>query len=121
MDQVDNGLHELTVDLFYSLFKANDHEMVNILADIQASISSKQNSTLLEEVHESEVRKALLQMSPDISPGPNSMSPGFYHKFWPIVEGDVVKFLRNYFENGVLSEKSTDTNIVLIPNKTNPL
>lgn len=44
---------------------------------------------LLQPFSATEVKEALFDMHPDKSPGPDSMNPAFYQRFWHIVGEDV--------------------------------
>ncbi|XP_060969488.1 uncharacterized protein LOC133036771 [Cannabis sativa] len=78
------------------------------------------HSELRQVVTVEEVKKAVFQMHPDKSPGPDGMTPAFYQKCWSIVGSDVVKVVQKFFETGEFEEGCGDANIVLIPKKKNP-
>lgn len=44
----------------------------------------------MKPISQEEVRRALFQMHPDKSPGPDGMKPDFYQSYWHIVGIDVV-------------------------------
>lgn len=44
---------------------------------ITRKINQQQNEMFMAQVEESEVKKALFSMHPDMSPKPDGMSPGF--------------------------------------------
>lgn len=67
-----------------------------------------------------EVKGALFHMHHDKSPGPDGMSPGFYQRYWSIVDTDVTKMVQNFFDTGTFDQHVTDTNIVLVPKKQSP-
>lgn len=73
----DSGLQTVMIDYFNNLFIASNTEWVQVIDCVQTRITGEQNSGLLKEVTESEVKAALFYMYPDKSPGPNGMSPGF--------------------------------------------
>lgn len=60
-------------------------------------------------------------MHPDKAPGPDGMTPVFFQKHWYVVRKDVVHMVREFFLTGELVEGINETNIVLIPNKNNPV
>lgn len=87
---------------------------------VEPRISDDQNSTLLRKVTHEEVRKALFNMHPDKSPGPDGLNPGFYHAYWDIVSQDLVSLCENFFQNGALPTGINCTQITLIPKKSVP-
>lgn len=117
----DSGLQDLMTGYFDNLFKASVTEWGDVVNYIQTSVTEEQNLHMLKPVEHQEVKNALFHMHPDKSPGPDGMSPGFYQKYWSIVGKDITHLVQQYFLTGVLEEKVTGTNIVLIPKKSNPL
>ncbi|XP_030479471.2 uncharacterized protein LOC115696725 [Cannabis sativa] len=87
---------------------------------IPAAISNDHNLQLLEPVMEDEIRRALFQMHPDKSSGPDGMTSDFYQKSWNIVGGDIIKLVQNFFVSGSFPRDLNKTNIVLIPKKKQP-
>lgn len=119
MKGCENGLNEVMVDYFNDLFQASEIEWYEIIECIQPKVTSFQNMSLLAPVVESEVKKALFCMHPDKSPGPDGMSPDFYQKHWDMIREDMVKLVQQFFETSKFEHQVTDTNIVLIPKKSN--
>ena len=67
-----------------------------------------------------EVKQALDQMTPNVAPGPNGMSPIFYKSFWHIVGEDVTAVLLQALNSGIVPESLNSTFISLIPKVKNP-
>ena len=55
------------------------------LRAVDRRVSKEMNEGLLMEFREEEVWRALKQMHPTKSPGPNCMSPIFFQRYWDIV------------------------------------
>lgn len=106
-------------DYFTELFTAIETSWHDVVSCITEKISDVQNGTLMKPVEDKEVKQTIFHMHADKSPGPDGMSPDFYHKFWPTVGGDVIRMVKTFFETGVFGEQYTDT-IVLVPKKENP-
>uniref|UniRef100_A0A803PI32 Reverse transcriptase domain-containing protein n=1 Tax=Cannabis sativa TaxID=3483 RepID=A0A803PI32_CANSA len=85
-----------------------------------ASVMAGQNQKLLEPVTDVEIRRALFQMHPDKSPGPDGMTPGFYQKCWNTVGNDIITLVQNFFVVGSFPRELNYTNIVLTPKKKHP-
>ncbi|KAL0412614.1 UNVERIFIED_CONTAM: LINE-1 retrotransposable element O protein [Sesamum radiatum] len=67
-----------------------------------------------------EVSKALFQMAPQKSPGPDGMSPIFFQKFWHIVGTDVLSCVLNLLNSFIMPPGLNSTHIVLIPKCKHP-
>lgn len=121
-DWVDwgSGLKEVMKDYYKDLFTASNTNYTRVTDCITQKISASQNAMLLDHVDSSEVRKAVFQMHPDKSPGPDGFNPGFYQKFWDIVGTDVVRLVQNFFTAGEFPDHLSDTYICLIQKKTKP-
>ena len=91
-----------------------------MLDAIQPKVTARMNSTLMREFQAMEVEKALKQMHPLMAPGPDGMSPLFYHHFWPTIKSIVIHTALDFLNHGVSPPKFHDTHIVLIPKTKNP-
>lgn len=69
------------VNYFKDMFTTTNIEDEEVLEGIPSTVSNAQNQELLKPISEEEVKKALFQMHPDKSPGPDGMSPAFYQKY----------------------------------------
>lgn len=59
-------------------------------------------------------------MYPTKSPGPNSMSPIFYQKYWDLVGTDIINCVLNVLNGGILPSGLNETYICLIPKVKKP-
>ncbi|XP_062100181.1 uncharacterized protein LOC133806062 [Humulus lupulus] len=116
----DNGLGTVMVDYFKHLFSASSTDWHSVTECISASISEDVNMDLVRPIESEEVKQALFQMHPDKSPGPDGFSPGFYQKFWDIVGEDIISMVQDFFTTGTFLNHLSETNIVLIPKKSDP-
>lgn len=53
-------------------------------------------------VSEKEIRDVIFSMNGSKAPGPDGFSAAFYHKSWPVVGGDLIEAVKDFFENGKL-------------------
>lgn len=112
-----SDLENVMIEYFDKLFTASNTEWEEVVECVSSRVTEDQNSMMLEPVQEKEVKEALFHMHPDKSPGPDGMTPGFYQKFWPIVGGDLVTKVQQFFTEGKLDDQLFDTNIALVPKK----
>ncbi|KAM6584214.1 hypothetical protein CsatB_011216 [Cannabis sativa] len=116
----DSGLPSVVADYFNNLFTSSGSVCTEVVDCVSTTVSEGVNLELCQAVSEEEVRKAVFQMHPDKSPGPDGMTPAFFQKCWPIVGSKVVENVRCFFEHGTLADHCGDANVVLIPKTRNP-
>ncbi|XP_074357944.1 uncharacterized protein LOC141697454 [Apium graveolens] len=81
---------------------------------VPQTINQAQNSDLVKDVTDEEVRDALFQMNLDKAPGHDGMTPGFFQKHWRIVGKYVItKVMANRLKL-VLDSVISDTQSVFI-------
>ncbi|KAL0453322.1 UNVERIFIED_CONTAM: LINE-1 retrotransposable element O protein [Sesamum latifolium] len=83
-------------------------------------VSNKLNEALLQPFSPDEVRRALFQMYPYKSPGPDGMSPVFYQKYLHIIGPEITSFVLEFLNQGHLDSRFNYTYIVLIPKCDSP-
>ena len=66
------------------------------------------------------MKQALNQMGPLKAPGPDSMAPIFYQRYWHIVGNDLIASILACLKDGSLLKKINHTHICLIPKVKNP-
>ncbi|XP_060972000.1 uncharacterized protein LOC115703869 [Cannabis sativa] len=116
----DSGLTTVVADYFNELFTASGSVCTEVVDCVPSSVPNFVNMELCQPIEDEEVRKAVFQMHPDKSPGPDGMTPAFFQKCWPIVGNEVVKNVLCFFEEGILADSCGDANVVLIPKTRNP-
>ena len=85
------------------------------LGAVDRKVSNEMNEDLLMEFRAEEVWRALKQMHPTKSPGPDGMSPIIYQRYWDIVGPHVVNYVLNTLRIGIMPNGLNDTYICLIP------
>jgi len=103
--------------LFTTQSAGNVEEYINF---VDNRVINDMNNWLLHSFLEEEVQKALFQMHPLKSPGPDGYPAVFYQKNWSTVGRDVCKAVLFYLNGGQLDEGLNTTNIVLIPKVNSP-
>ncbi|KAL0016440.1 hypothetical protein SO802_003509 [Lithocarpus litseifolius] len=112
---------KLILEYFSAIFSSD--EPVNFDASMEAvdkRVTPEMNKELLEEFKAVEVWRALQQMHPAKSPGPDGMSLIFYQKYWDIVGPSVSNCVVKVLNSGVMPKGINDTYICLIPKTKNP-
>ena len=88
----DEQIAQVAESYFQELFStAHPQNMESVLQSIQRKVTPQMNESLTRPYTTDEVRIALFQMHPSKSPGPDSMSPFFFQKYWHIVGIDVTE------------------------------
>ncbi|XP_062011572.1 uncharacterized protein LOC133728174 [Rosa rugosa] len=101
-------------DIFHA--ESSDPLATDMVLDcIQPRVTESMNAALMAPYSDDEIKRALFQMQPSKSPGPDGMSPCFFQKFWEVVEFDVCKAVREVLNTGLISQESNFTHLVLIP------
>ena len=120
LEDVDEIGHTF-VHYFEELFTTSRPTVEKEMLDaVHPKVTARMNSTLTREFQAIEVEKALKQMHPLTTLGPNGMPPLFYHHFWPIVKSIVMHIALDFLNLGIFPPKFHDTHIVLIPKTKNP-
>ncbi|KAL0009842.1 hypothetical protein SO802_004950 [Lithocarpus litseifolius] len=90
------------------------------LSAIHPSVTPAMNASLTAEFRVDEIWNALHQMHPTKSPGPDGMSPIFYHKYWDVVGPKVIECVLKTLNSGVMPSGLNETFICLIPKVKSP-
>ena len=106
----------IILDYFKEIYSTSfPEEFGSSLEVIDRRVSDDMNDALLKEFQVEEVRRALKQMHPTKSPGPDGMSPIFFQNYWDVVGPQVVDCVLNTLNTGVMPNALNDTYICLIP------
>ena len=109
------------MEYFTAIFKQNHPTNFEAsLSAITTQVTTDMNEELLIEFKAEEVWRALKQMHPIKSPGPNGMSPIFYQKYWDTVGSNVINCVLNALNSGVMPSNLNNTYIFLIPKVKSP-
>lgn len=116
----DSGLHILMKNYFINLFYSSSVNCSPVTTCIERRVSGDMNNCLLALVERDEVKRALFQMHPAKSSGPDDFNPGFFQKFWELIGDDITNLVQQFFINGEFPNHLNDTHMVLIPKKAKP-
>ena len=106
----------IILDYFKEIYSTSfPEEFRSSLGVIDRRVSDDMNDALLKEFQVEEVRRALKQMHPTKSPGPDGMSPIFFQNYWDVVGPQVIDCVLNTLNTGVMPNALNDTYICLIP------
>ena len=107
---------------YYSnLFQSSQPtEFAELIEAVVPKVSQEMNSSLTSEFQGVEVFKALKQMYPLKSPGPDGMPPLFFQHFWPTIGNVVTKTILDLLNHSIVPPKFNETHIVLVPKIKNP-
>ncbi|KAL0458285.1 UNVERIFIED_CONTAM: LOB domain-containing protein 29 [Sesamum latifolium] len=104
----------------YSSSHPRPDDVAHGTAQLRRVVDEDMEDELSQPYHENEVTKALFEMAPLKSLGPDGMSPIFYQKFWHIVKYDVIPCTLRLLNSHDMPHTLNDTQIVLIPKCKNP-
>ncbi|XP_024199817.1 uncharacterized protein LOC112203016 [Rosa chinensis] len=91
-----------------------------IIGATSTKVTSSMNAELVMPYSDEEIKRALFQMHPSKSPGPDGMTPFFFQKYWNIVSNDVCTAVRTLLEQGEMWPESNFTHLCLIPKVKDP-
>lgn len=109
----------LIVQQYYGdIFKASEYVQVEE-SEARFMISEDQNMDLVADVSFEEFTVALKQMHPDKASGPDGLNPAFFQQFWDCMGREVYECCKNWLSTCSFPADFNNTNLFLIPKKTN--
>ena len=98
----------------------NPNQMDHVLNKVKRVVAPDMNHALFQPYSLDEVKRALFQMHPSKSLGPDGMSPFFFQKYWDIVGDDIREAVLSVLSSSHMKKKMNYTHIVLIPKINEP-
>ncbi|KAE8678433.1 hypothetical protein F3Y22_tig00111410pilonHSYRG00088 [Hibiscus syriacus] len=92
-------------------------ENLNLNFDI---LREEQRTGLEVIFSEEKVREAIFSSDSSKAPGPDGFTMGFYKKVWPIIKGNLMKFMEDFYYGRKWDHGVNHAFISLIPKKGNP-
>ncbi|KAL0450878.1 UNVERIFIED_CONTAM: hypothetical protein Slati_1644200 [Sesamum latifolium] len=120
MEEVQQCILNYFQNMFISSRPLSE-DIQQVIEHLPTVVDAELVERLSQPFTEDEVTKALFNMSPLKSPGPDGLPPVFFHKFWHVVKLDVVTCVLKFLNERILPTGFNDTNIVLIPKCKNPV
>lgn len=113
---------KLTIMEFYAKLFSTEicPNMELVLNSIPRKVTDDMNSELCKPYSNDEIRRALFQMGPTKSPGPDGFPALFYQTHWDFFGHEICEAVRGFLNGAVVPEGFCDSIIVLIPKVTIP-
>ncbi|CAN1347905.1 Putative ribonuclease H protein At1g65750 [Linum perenne] len=117
----DSGIERMTTQYFTDLFTARDTTTnLQNIQDIPRIMRDEMNATLIAEVSDVEIRKAVFSLGANQSPGPDGYPGHFFRRYWLTIGPMVYKEIKEFFRSNSMPNSWNDTHLVLIPKTPNP-
>jgi len=115
--QVKNVLFEYFRDKFGPIHVERPEEIGPRLARL-----SQLESDMLEDVVTiEEIKSAVGMCGGDKAPGPDGFSFNFIKKYWDVLSSDIMGYVQEFFQTGVMPRGCNPSFITLIPKVINPM
>ncbi|XP_039039689.1 uncharacterized protein LOC120177707 [Hibiscus syriacus] len=93
----------------------------NLLKDLmQFNLPPYYSSNLVKAVTDEEIKEANFNQGNEKALGPDGFTPYFFKKLWSVVEEDVIKAIKYFFQETFILPAFNATTIVLVPKVPNP-
>lgn len=110
------GLLHVVYDYYSDFFRSSRLPIDRDLFEhMDVRLSADMRDILLKPYCKEEVVKALREMHPTKSLGPDGFPAYFYHQFWDMVGDDVCNMVVRFLNCGGMPERVNHTHVVLIP------
>ncbi|GAU26497.1 hypothetical protein TSUD_361300 [Trifolium subterraneum] len=110
-----NPIRQAVVSHFASHFKAINVDRPGVDNLVFNRLNRLESSSLIVPFSVVEVKAAVWNCDSYKSPGPDGINFGFIKDFWGELQGDVMRFKREFHRNGKLTKGLNSTFIALIP------
>ena len=105
---------------FYNRFREENQQRPRLDGIPFRSINQHHNTMLTGRFEEDEIKEAVWGCGSEKSPGPDGINFKFIKRFWSILKPDILRFLDEFYVNGIFPRGSNASFIVLIPKVKNP-
>ncbi|CAN1153049.1 LINE-1 retrotransposable element ORF2 protein [Linum perenne] len=115
-----DDIAEIAVNFYKKLLgqstTVNVEDIPNI---IKRTLTPEQSDSLISDVSEEEIRKALISIADGKAPGPDGYNAYFFKHSWDIVKGDLFAAVRSFFSKSKMPGYVNSILLALIPKKFN--
>ena len=84
------------------------------------SLGQREKESLVARFYELEIKSAVWDCGGDKSPGPDGFNFNFIKQFWEILKPNFIRFLDEFYINGIFPKGSNASFIALIPKLNDP-
>ena len=105
---------------FSQHFQESDHHRPRLDGICFQTLHNHQNEMLVEQFQEDEVRRAVWSCGSDKSPGPEGLNFRFIKQLWHMIKPDVLRFLDEFYVNGIFPRGCNASFIALIAKVADP-
>ncbi|XP_061993946.1 uncharacterized protein LOC133711884 [Rosa rugosa] len=108
-------------NLIHGLYDEDDYEaMETTISAIHPCVTPVMNAQLCSPYSGEEIKRALFEMYPTKSPGPDGMPPLFFQHYWETIGEEVTAAVQSFLHTGQILKKINFTHICLIPKVSTP-
>ncbi|GKD83877.1 RNA-directed DNA polymerase, eukaryota, reverse transcriptase zinc-binding domain protein, partial [Tanacetum coccineum] len=86
----------------------------------KAKLSQDEALSMIHDVSDAEIKRAMFQIDDNKAPGPDGFSSHFYKKAWDTIGGDICKAVKDFFHKGKILSEINSTVIALVPKIQTP-
>ena len=110
----------IALSYFRNLFSSGLPNFDGLEISFTDVVILEENESLVALFSKEEFTKAIKQMHPEKSPGPDGLNLGFYQRFWPLISDQIFSTTSQWLSTGAFPLGLNNTLIVLIPKCENP-
>ncbi|XP_025640980.1 uncharacterized protein [Arachis hypogaea] len=100
---------------FTGIFSStNQVDLEPFLADFESKVTAFMNRRLQKTVSDEKIKRSTFSVHPQSAPGDDGMTVKFFQFYWDIVNEDVTRAVKSFFEGGRILKSFNHTNICLI-------
>lgn len=111
---------EVVRQFFMQRFQESDQDRPRLDGIHFQTIGHPQNEMLVGRFQEDEVKQAVWDCGSEKSPGPDGLNFKFIKEFWGVIKPNLLRFLDEFYVNGVFLKKSNALFLALIHKVLDP-
>jgi hypothetical protein len=109
---------EVAINLYKDLFKKENRHEIQLAAEFwkeSEKVTNEENNALTTPFIELEMKEAVLSCYADGATGSDGISFLFYHKFWDVLQKEVVNMFNDFFRGKLDLYRLNFAMLTLIP------